>query len=686
MRASVLDLGSNSFHVLVADLDAGHLSPVFRELEMLHLGRVVARHGEVPAAERARAVATARRLTDRARDAGALQHHAVATSALRDAGNGAEVIADLGIATGTRIRVLDGAEEARLGYLGVRAAVAVSDEPVLVLDLGGGSLELTVATGPELRWSGSLPLGGSRLSALVDTDPLSAADVDALRAAVDAELTPALTAVAADPPATTIAIGGSVRALAGMLARDRAVWVPPSLNQLRLPVDEFAGLGERLVGLDLEGRRTAAGPDAGRADHLHVAAIVLTRVLERLGVTAVTIADWGVREGLLLDAQGETEVLDAATLRRGAIDRLCAVFTARGGPDAGAERLAARLDVTAARDGLGARERELLVAAARLRTTAARAGLRPDDRADTVERAGLRGHAPWESAVLATLVRAEEPDDSLDGYPPFASLDEPTRGRTRHLLTLLRAAEAGPRPGLRPRYVRRVTPEHAGERVSIRHLVTDRDRGPVPTDVVGRLLAFEGGALLVVDRRAQLHVIDETTVVASRVVPPHPRLPAEPTDLGTPARPLVRQAARVLLLDRRDRVLLVSHLPGDGRRVWTAPGGGLRPDEDHAAAARRELVEELGLDLVPGPWVWRRRVTFRFHGVSIDQDERWFLARAELDPDEAPLDDHGTDEARWWTLDELAGTDEVLAPRALPDHLTGLLRDGPPAVAVDVGR
>jgi exopolyphosphatase / guanosine-5'-triphosphate,3'-diphosphate pyrophosphatase len=443
MRASVLDLGSNSFHVLVADLDAGYVSPVVRELEMLHLGRVVARHGEVPAAERARAVATATRLTDRARAAGTEQHHALATSALRDAANGAEVIAELGTATGTQVRVLDGAEEARLGYLGVRTAVAVPAEPVLVLDLGGGSLELTVGAGRELHWSCSLPLGGSRLSALVDTDPLSSSDVDALRARVDAELAPVLGAVADHAPATTVAIGGTVRALAGIVARARAAWLPPSLNQLELSVAELDTLCHRLVGLDLEGREAVAGTDAGRADHLHVAAIGLTRVLERLGVHTVTISDWGVREGLLLDVQGIVVVPGAATLRQGGIARLCAALDPDdGGPDRVAERVAALVAGSAGRRGSGVGERDLLVAAARLRTSAAQTGLRPDGRAELVERAGLRGYAPWESAVLATLLRFDEPGAIDDGYPPFASLDEATRDRTRRGLALIATAEA----------------------------------------------------------------------------------------------------------------------------------------------------------------------------------------------------------------------------------------------------
>jgi 8-oxo-dGTP pyrophosphatase MutT (NUDIX family) len=135
-------------------------------------------------------------------------------------------------------------------------------------------------------------------------------------------------------------------------------------------------------------------------------------------------------------------------------------------------------------------------------------------------------------------------------------------------------------------------------------------------------------------------------------------------------------------------VLRVSHLPGDGRHIWTAPGGGVRPGEDHAAAARRELREEVGIDLEPGPPVWTRRVTFAFRDAWIDQAERWLLVRLEraVDLADAPLVDPGIDHARWWTLDELRTTDETLAPRAFAEHLARLLRDGPPDEPTDVGR
>lgn len=244
-----------------------------------------------------------------------------------------------------------------------------------------------------------------------------------------------------------------------------------------------------------------------------------------------------------------------------------------------------------------------------------------------------------------------------------------------------------PRIGrLRPSYRRDVTPDHVGERVSVRHLVDDPDRGPLPSDVVGRLAAADDELLLIIDRHARLHAVDITRVLASRVVPPHPRREPEP-DVGVPDRPLEREAARVLLLDPADRVLLIAYEPEPGRRIWTAPGGGLDRDESHEAAAQRELREELDITPPLGPWVWSRRVRFTFRGLTLEQTERWFLARIErFDPDDAPSGDAGTRGVAWWSTEQLERTDDELAPAELVRHLTDLRDHGPPDEPIDVGR
>jgi len=246
------------------------------------------------------------------------------------------------------------------------------------------------------------------------------------------------------------------------------------------------------------------------------------------------------------------------------------------------------------------------------------------------------------------------------------------------------------RPGIaasRVRYRREVTPAHVGSRVSVRFLV-DGDDEPRPTDRVGRLLSYEPDGMIIVDRAGTLHVVDPRDVIASRLVPVNPRLRGEPTASG-PEDALHREAARVLLLDASDRALLIAHLPGDGRRVWTAPGGGLDPGETHEQAAARELREEIGIDPTLGALIWTRTARFSFRGIWLEQSERWFLVRlAEIDTptvEALPLADIATETARWWSLDELRTSDEEFAPRELLRHLGDLLREGPPHEPVDVG-
>jgi exopolyphosphatase / guanosine-5'-triphosphate,3'-diphosphate pyrophosphatase len=444
VRCSVLDLGSNSFHVLVADLDGTSLVPVEREREMLHLGRVVADHGHVPEEHVVRAERTVAHLTGLARRSGSEEHLAVATSALRDAEDGQAVIDRLSAAAGTTVRVLSGEEEARLGYLGVRAGVALRAEPVLVLDLGGGSLELTIGAGPDVAWSTSLPLGVSRLSALVDDDPAKKRDVRALRTRIAEELDPHLEAVAGAGVRTTVAVGGTVRALARVVAAEDAIWLPATLNQLEVPTEELVRVRDELLALDLAGRVATPGMKDRRADHLHVAAVVLVDVLQRLGIERVTVSDWGLREGLLLDAHGVTAPPEPDELRRAEIRRLRSTFpTDEDHLDRVASLAGSVFAGLRAVHGLDDHDADLLDHAARLHDVGETLALRrhPVHGAYLVANAELRGFAPEETAILATLVRSHRSRGIDRNYPPFASLSPNAQDRTRRLLPLLQIAD-----------------------------------------------------------------------------------------------------------------------------------------------------------------------------------------------------------------------------------------------------
>lgn len=445
MRCAVLDLGSNSFHVLVADLDGHRLVPVRREREMLHLGAEVARHGQVPAAAHQRAVDTVAHLAALARRAGAGSLQAVATSALRDAGNGPEVLTDLRAAAGTDIRVLDGDEEARLAYLGVRSAVALQGEPVLVLDLGGGSLELAVGVAERVQLTRSVRLGASRLSARVSTDPISAAELADLEAHIDAELDTVVEAVQAQVPAATVAVGGTVRALARMAAAARGIWLPSTLNMLDIATDELAALRDKLVGGDLAARLALPGMKDRRADHLHIAAIVVVRTLQRLGIASVTVSDWGLREGLLLTAEGATTPRGPHVLRLDEIERLRTTFVPADPHPVHVAQLAGQLfDATAGVHRLAPPDRELLTHAARVHAVGEAIALRRQHEhgAYLVEHAELHGFTPSEAAQLTTLVRFHRSRGIDPAFPPFAAMDVEVQDRTRRLLALLQLADA----------------------------------------------------------------------------------------------------------------------------------------------------------------------------------------------------------------------------------------------------
>ncbi len=154
---------------------------------------------------------------------------------------------------------------------------------------------------------------------------------------------------------------------------------------------------------------------------------------------------------------------------------------------------------------------------------------------------------------------------------------------------------------------------------------------------------------------------------------------------------VVRPAARALVLDPHERVLLVRYVnPDTGQDLWTTPGGGIDRGESLEEAVRRELREELGLDADLGPVVWTRREVYPWAGTTYDQREQFVLVRTrEFEPDpeigENGLLAEDVHELRWWTLPELESSDAIVYPTRLAHFLRRLLESGPPPEPIDVG-
>lgn len=165
MKLAALDLGSNSFHLLIAQTDGvSQLVKIGSHKEVLQLGAVVQERGTLSDEAYARAFACVERAAEMARDAGVHALSAVATSALRDARNGQAFCDDCSARLGVKVELLSGEDEARLAYWGARSALELTSGRVLVADVGGGSIELGLGEGADCSDVRSLPLGFLRLA------------------------------------------------------------------------------------------------------------------------------------------------------------------------------------------------------------------------------------------------------------------------------------------------------------------------------------------------------------------------------------------------------------------------------------------------------------------------------------------------------------------------------------------
>jgi TDG/mug DNA glycosylase family protein len=144
-----------------------------------------------------------------------------------------------------------------------------------------------------------------------------------------------------------------------------------------------------------------------------------------------------------------------------------------------------------------------------------------------------------------------------------------------------------------------------------------------------------------------------------------------------------REAVRALVVDSRERTLLLRWPRPGGPPWWIAPGGGVEPGETDEETLRRELSEELGLEIGnPGQCIWTREFTFPWHGGWWRQCERYYLVRSE---ESELIGGEDTHAAKWWTVDEIAASDELFGPARLAEFLADLLRGRVPTEPIDVG-
>jgi exopolyphosphatase/guanosine-5'-triphosphate,3'-diphosphate pyrophosphatase len=301
MRLGVIDVGSNTVHLLVVDAHVGAQPlPASSHKIELRLSEHVGENGAIDDSGRDRLVEFVQECLTVAEDQGVQELLPFATSAIREAPNGEEVLDAVREQTGVALRVLSGADEARLTFLAARRWFGWSSGTLLVVDIGGGSLELAVGLDEEPDAAVSLPLGAGRLTRdHLRGDPPSEEQIRETRRMVRAEIAASMRPLA-KAGAADRAVGTSktIRSLARITGAAPSSEGPYAVRVLER--DALAEVVQRLGTMRASERAALPGVSASRAPQLLAGAIVVEGSMDLLGVDRLEICPWALREGVIL--------------------------------------------------------------------------------------------------------------------------------------------------------------------------------------------------------------------------------------------------------------------------------------------------------------------------------------------------------------------------------------------------
>ncbi|MGS0561270.1 Ppx/GppA phosphatase family protein [Microbacterium aurugineum] len=301
MRLGVLDIGSNTVHMLAADVRPGGRPlattsdrTVLRLMRYLTPDGAISEEG-VQALETA--VTQARRVAEAERVDALL---ATATSAVRDARNGAAVIARIEAALGQPLQVLDGETEAELTFLAVRRWFGWSAGQLLLLDIGGGSLEIAAGAEEMPDAAASVPLGAGRMTVqYLPNDPPGEADVERLRAHAEATIATVLPRFVALPrPDHVVGSSKAIRSLARLVGYPAPGW--SGSERMLLPRASLGSWIPRLARLPASARQELPGITPDRTFQIVAAAVSLHVAMTALELDELEVSPWALREGVLL--------------------------------------------------------------------------------------------------------------------------------------------------------------------------------------------------------------------------------------------------------------------------------------------------------------------------------------------------------------------------------------------------
>jgi len=480
-RVAAIDIGSNSIRQIVADVSADGAIQVVDEMKAApRLAAGLSTTGALSDTSVHAALEAVERMATLARQLGAERIDAVATSAVREASNASAFLGEIQRRTGLRIRVLDGDEEARLSF---RSAVAHFDMGVgrtVVLDIGGGSLELALSAEGVIERLGSYPFGAIRLTEDYLQGGVTRKAVRKLRRAVRGGVREAL------PRrdwrgAQLIGSGGTFTNLAGIHLARQGIITAQSVHGAHIPGADLEHILATLVDMTPEERRATPGLNPERADIIVAGIAVAAEVVRRIEARELVVSRYGIREGLLLEAaRVAPTVADPGEARARSVSDFAERCHVEQPHSSHVRKLALSLfDAIGERLGCTREDRDALADAALLHDCGYHISYERHHKHSyhLILHADLLGLSPSDQVVIANVARYHRGAAPKREHPNFGMLDKSLRRRIKRLSALLRVADGFDRghvsavSDLKVRWVQRairITPVPAREKTGMR--------------------------------------------------------------------------------------------------------------------------------------------------------------------------------------------------------------------------
>lgn len=447
-----IDVGTNSIHLVMAEISPdGDFRILGRDKEMVQLGRGGFAQHLLTVRAMNDGLAALKRFVKMAHLKGITRLKAVATSAVREAKNGGEFVSRVREQLGLDLRVISAEEEARLIYLAVRHATDLGENDNLIVDIGGGSLEIIVGNARKADVLCSMKLGAARLAELyLHSDPATVGELKALRHHIEENLRPLAERIGPRRFDRCIATSGTVQNLASVCAYRRGTREIEPVTQLGIERTELKALLSELSDMSRTARSRIPGIDGRRADSVLPATMLLYSLARAFDISSVEYCDMALREGAIIDhisrhragLRARATWPDPRTRSVLYLGERCGYRVAHAEQ---VSRLALILfDQLAAVHKLDTRYRELLKHACLLHDIGYMISHQSHHKHSyyLIRNGGLQGFSEAEIEVIANLARYHRKGRPKKSHYSYQNLHQADRPAVRRLIPLIRLANA----------------------------------------------------------------------------------------------------------------------------------------------------------------------------------------------------------------------------------------------------